>query len=84
MARVEARVRVSKKYTVYIPKAVAEAVGISEGSYLRVWVEGSRIVMEPELDPFTYALRTKKYARLSFEEFERESEEMQRGLFGEA
>ncbi len=43
-----------------------------------------RIIFEPELDPFTYALRGPKYAETTFEEFERESEEMQRELLKEA
>ncbi|WP_048191708.1 AbrB/MazE/SpoVT family DNA-binding domain-containing protein [Pyrolobus fumarii] len=80
----EARVRVSKKYTIYLPKALAEAVGVREGSYVRLRVEGSRIILEPEPDPFTYALRGPKYAETTFEEFERESEEMQRELLKEA
>ncbi|QOJ79117.1 AbrB/MazE/SpoVT family DNA-binding domain-containing protein [Infirmifilum lucidum] len=78
----EIKVRVSKKFTLYIPRAVAEAAGVREGDVLRVRVEGSRIILEPALDPFDIALRGPKFARVTFEEFERESEEMQSELFG--
>jgi len=76
------RVRVSKKYTLYIPKAIAEAVGIREGDIVEFRVEGSRIIVEPALDAFGFALKGPKFARTTFEELERESEEMQRELFG--
>jgi len=36
------------------------------------------------LDPFNLALKGPKFARTTFEEFERESEELQNELFGEA
>ncbi len=52
--------RVSKKNTIYIPKAISEAVGISEGDYVILRVEGSRIVIERVEDPFEYALKVKK------------------------
>ncbi len=74
--------RVSKKYTIYIPKAVAEAVGIREGDIVELRVEGSRIVVEPALDAFGFALKGPKFARTTFEEIERESEEMQREILG--
>ncbi len=69
--------RISKKYTLYIPKAIAEAVGIREGSIVRLRVEGSKIVLEPVPNPFDVALKGPKYAKTTFEEFEKESEEMQ-------
>jgi len=73
---------VSRKFTLYLPKAVVEAAGVREGDVLRVRVEGSRIVLEPAPDPFDYALRGPKFAKTTFEEFEGESEEMQDGLLG--
>jgi len=78
----EIKVRVTKKYTLYIPKAIAEAVGIREGSIVKLRVEGSKIVLEPVPDPFDLALKGPKFAKITFEEFERESEEMQNELFG--
>jgi len=77
----EAKVRVSKKNTLYIPRAIASAVGIKEGSLVRLRVEGSRIVVEPIPDPFELALKAPKFAKTTFEEFEKESEELQGELF---
>ncbi|HDJ94740.1 MAG TPA: AbrB/MazE/SpoVT family DNA-binding domain-containing protein [Acidilobales archaeon] len=77
----EIKVRVSKKFTLYIPKGIAEAVGIKEGSIVKLRVEGSRIVLEPIPDPFDIALKGPKFAKITFEDFEKESEEMQNELF---
>jgi len=77
------KARVGKKNMLYIPKAIAEAVGLKEGSVVKLRVEGNKIVIEVVPDPFDLALRYPKFAKVSFEEFERESEEMQRELFGE-
>ena len=78
----EVKVRISKKFTLYIPKAIAEAVGLKEGDYVKIRVENSKIVLEPVPDPFDIALRGPKFAKTTFEEFEKESEEMQDELFG--
>ena len=77
----EVKVRLSRKNTLYIPKAMALAVGIREGSFVKLRVEGLRIVIEPILDPFDLALKGSKFAKTTFEEFEKESEEMQDELF---
>ena len=47
-------------------------------------VEDSKIILERIPDPFELALKGPKFAKITFEEFERESEEMQDELFGEA
>ena len=77
----EARVRLSKKNTLYIPKNIARAVGIREGSILKLRAEGRRIIIEPIPDPFDLALHGSKFAKTSFEEFERDSEDFQNELF---
>ncbi len=77
----EIKTRISKKSTLYIPKALAEAIGIKEGDLVRLRVEGSRIIIEPVLDPFDLALKGPKFAKTTFEEFEKESEEIQNELF---
>ncbi|MHB9302313.1 AbrB/MazE/SpoVT family DNA-binding domain-containing protein [Thermofilum pendens] len=79
----EVRVRLSKKNTLYIPKSIAKAVGIREGSKLKLRVEGHRIIIEPVPDPFELALHGSKFAETTFEEFEKESEELQDELFGQ-
>ncbi|OYT38461.1 MAG: AbrB family transcriptional regulator [Desulfurococcales archaeon ex4484_58] len=78
----EVRVRVSKKYTLYIPKAIARAVGLREGSIVKLRVEDSKIIIEPIPDPFDIALNGPKFAKTTFEEFEKLSEEMQSEIFG--
>lgn len=78
----EVKVRVSKKFTLYIPKAIAEAIGIKEGDFVKLRVEDSKIILELVQDIFDLALRGPKFAKTTFEEFERESEEMQNELFG--
>lgn len=75
--------RVTKKYTIYIPKAIAEAVGLREKSEVIISVENGRIVIEPIPDPFELALKSRKYARISFEELEKISEKIQDEIFGE-
>jgi len=77
------KTRVGKKNTIYIPKAIAEAVGLREGSIVVMTVKGGKIVIEVVPDPFDLALRGPKFAETTFDEFEKESEEMQSELFKE-
>jgi len=77
------KTRVGRKNTIYIPKAIAEAVGLREGDIVMISVKDGKIVIEVIQDPFDLALRGSKFAETTFEEFERESEEMQSGLFNE-
>ncbi len=50
---------------------------------MKMRVDGSKVILERVPDPFELALRGPKFARVTFEEFERESEEMQDALFGD-
>ena len=77
----EIKVRISKKFTLYLPKAVVEAVGLKEGDFVKIKVNGSKIILEPVPNPFDLALKGPKFAKITFEEFEKESEEMQSELF---
>jgi AbrB family looped-hinge helix DNA binding protein len=70
-------VRVSKKNTIYIPKDIAEKLGIVEGSYLELRVEGDKLMAIPIPDPFWLALKGSKFAETTLEEIERISEEEQ-------
>ena len=56
-------------------------MGISEGDYVIIRVEGNRIIIERVEDPFGYALQVRKFAEVTFEGFERESEEAQDKYF---
>ncbi len=75
------KTRISKKNTLYIPKVIAEAVGIREGSIVRLRVKDNKIIIEPIPDPFELALKAPKFAKTTFKEFEKESEELQDELF---
>ncbi len=75
------KVRVSKKNTLYIPKSIADALGIKEGSLLKMNVKDNMLVIEVVRDPFWLALKGPKFSSTTFEEFEKESEEMQEETF---
>ena len=82
MKKSEFKIRISKKFTIYIPKAIVEAAGVKEGDYLKISVNDSKIILEPIPDPFDIALKGPKFGKTTFEEFEKSSEEMQDELFG--
>jgi AbrB family looped-hinge helix DNA binding protein len=73
-------VKVSKKRLISIPKDVVERLGIEEGTKLRLYVEGDRIVIEPVRDALWFALHGPKVGRVTFEELEEESEREQEKL----
>jgi len=75
-------VKVSRKRLIAIPKAVADELGIEEGSRLRLRVEGDRIVLEPVRDAIWFAMHGPKVAYISFKELEEESEREQGRLAG--
>ncbi len=70
-------VKVHRGRRITIPKAVADALGIGEGSRLRLRVEGDRIVLEPVRDALWFAIHGPKVAYIGFEELEGESESEQ-------
>lgn len=74
--------RVCKRGAIYLPKSLVSAANIKEGDKLIARLEGDKIVLELVPDPFELALRVKKVAKITVEEFERESEEMQKVLWG--
>ena len=76
-------VMVSKKNTIYIPKDIAERLGIGEGAYLELRVEGDKFVVTPIPDPFWLALKGPKFAETTVEDVERVGEEEQRRLENE-
>ncbi|MEN2975316.1 MAG: AbrB/MazE/SpoVT family DNA-binding domain-containing protein [Candidatus Caldarchaeales archaeon] len=75
------KTRVSKKNTLYIPKSIADALGIVEGSILKMNIEEGKLVIEVIKDPFWLALKGPKFSSTTFEEFEEESEELQEEIF---
>jgi len=73
-------VKVHRGRRITIPKAVADLLGIEEGSRLRLHVEGDRVVLEPVRDALWFAVHGPKVAYVGFEELEEESESEQRRL----
>ncbi|WXG39282.1 MAG: AbrB/MazE/SpoVT family DNA-binding domain-containing protein [Candidatus Freyarchaeum deiterrae] len=72
---------VGKKFIVVIPKNIRKTLGIKEGQKIRFKVEQGKIHLEPIIDPFELAIKGSKFAEITVEEFESESEEMQNEFF---
>lgn len=70
-------IRVGKRRTIVIPKAIAEALNIEEGSRLRVEVRGDSIVLKVVPDAVWLSVHGEKFARVTLEELEEESVEEQ-------
>ena len=75
-------VKVHRGRRITIPKAVADLLGIGEGSRLRLRIEGDMVVLEPVRDALWFAIHGPKVAYISFEELEEESEREQGRLAG--
>jgi len=73
-------VKVHRGRRITIPRAVADLLGIGEGSRLRLHVEGDRVVLEPVRDALWFAIHGPKVAYIGFEELEGESESEQKRL----
>lgn len=65
--------RVGRKGAIYLPRRVMRDMGIGEGDLFVLRREGNRLVLEFIPDPFMLAVRSRKWAWTSVEEFERES-----------
>ena len=72
------KTRIGRRYALYLPKAVVEAVGLREGEKVQLRVEGNTIVLESLQDPIQLALTGKKFASIKPEEVEAISLEKQR------
>jgi len=69
--------RVGKRYTLYPPKELLEAIGVKEGDLVVYRVENGKLIVEPLTNPFEYALKVKKWAKTSLEEIEEFSSKLQ-------
>ncbi|RLG75589.1 MAG: AbrB/MazE/SpoVT family DNA-binding domain-containing protein [Thermoprotei archaeon] len=69
--------RVGKRYVLYPPKELLEAIGVKEGDLILYRIEDGRLVVEPVINPFEYALKVKKWAKTSLKEIEEFSSKMQ-------
>ncbi|MEM3952688.1 MAG: AbrB/MazE/SpoVT family DNA-binding domain-containing protein [Nitrososphaerota archaeon] len=78
------RLGLARRILSIFSKSIAEALGIREGSLLKMEVEDGKLVIKVIKDPFWLALRGPKFSSTTFEEFEKESEKMQEEiLYGE-
>jgi len=75
---VEVVTKIGKKRVVVIPKRIADELGLKEGSKVLIRLEGDKIVIDPYVDPVWMALHGKKFAKITFEELEEESLEIQK------
>ncbi|MFQ6075022.1 MAG: AbrB/MazE/SpoVT family DNA-binding domain-containing protein [Candidatus Bathyarchaeia archaeon] len=64
------KARVGKKYAIYLPKAVVEAVGLKEGERVLLRVDGNKVILESLQDPIKLALSGNKFAAITPEQVE--------------
>ncbi len=76
------RVKVGEKGVVYLPAKIREKLGIKKGGELLLEVRGDQVILRPVKTIFKLGIESRKISKISVEEFERESEEMQVDLYG--
>jgi bifunctional DNA-binding transcriptional regulator/antitoxin component of YhaV-PrlF toxin-antitoxin module len=72
-------VRVGKKYTIYLPRAMVRALRLEEGGKALLTLTGTGIILEKLQDPLRLAVEGKKFASITPETVEAISLEEQRG-----
>ena len=70
-------IRVGKRRTIVIPKAIADALNIEEGARLRVEVKGDCIILKVVPDAIWLSVHGEKFAKVTLKELEEESVEEQ-------
>lgn len=73
--------KICKRGAIYLPKRILNQLNIQEGDKLLLKVENNRIILELVPDPLSLALKTKKWTKISVEEFEEDSEREQHELY---
>jgi len=74
--------RVGKKRTIVIPKAIAEALNLDEGSSLLVEIKGGYLLLKPLPDAIRLSLKGEKIAKVTLNELEAASVEEQEKQIG--
>ncbi len=74
--------KVGRKGVIYLSKCIMRMLGVREGDKVLIRAEDDKLVLEFVPDPFSLALRAKKWAKTAVEEFEAESEAEQGELYG--
>ena len=77
-------IRVGRRRTIVIPKNIAKALGIDEGSRLKLEVHGDSIVLKPVPDAIQLSVHGEKIAKISLKELEAECIAEQKKYTGEA
>jgi bifunctional DNA-binding transcriptional regulator/antitoxin component of YhaV-PrlF toxin-antitoxin module len=70
--------KVGKKYTIYLPKAVVQALNLKEDGKVLLKVAGNTLIIESLQDPIQLALQGKKFASITPNQVEAISLEEQR------
>jgi len=76
-------VRIGKKGAIYLLRRVVRKLGLNEGDYLLLRIKDNRIIIDIIPDPFLLAVKSKKWAKTTIEEFEKESEQIQEEILSE-
>jgi len=71
--------RIGKKYAIYLPKRIIQALGLTEGEKVLLRVAGNTLVLECLKDPLQLALSGKKFASITPKQIEAISLEEQAG-----
>ena len=72
------KARIGKKRVLVIPKAIAESLGLDEGSAVRITATENKMIIEPLRDAIWLSLYGEKVARVTLKELEGESLEQQK------
>lgn len=75
------KVKMGRRGILYLPAEVRKRLGIDENSDLILTIEDECIVIKPLKSVFVLGASSRKIAEISVEEFEKESEELQRELY---
>lgn len=76
------KVKVGKKYAIYLPKFVVEKLGIKEGDNLVITLKDDSLVLKKSVDFFEASFGVEKKIKLKSEEIEEASVEMQKEVLG--
>ena len=71
------KTKVGKRRTIVIPKTIAEKLDIKEGTKIKIFIEGKKMVIEPIYDAIDLAIHGEKIGKITLDELEEESIEQQ-------
>jgi AbrB family looped-hinge helix DNA binding protein len=62
--------RIGKKFAIYLPKAIVDALGLKEHERVLLKVVGNKVILETIKDPIQLAISGKKFASITPEQVE--------------